>query len=177
MGVLVLKLILLFSLFHARVILFCSSMHLNHSLTGGNETDSSIGIRGSIGYAAPEYGMGSEVSTTGDVYSFGIILLEMFTGKRPTDHMFSDGLNLHNFVKTALPERIAEIADSLVIQEDITNVDNAPNRSSVRAQKMEECLTLIFGIGIACSAESPTNRKDINSVISELQSIKNILLG
>ena len=37
--------------------------------------------------------MGSEVSTLGDVYSFGILLLEMFTGKRPTDSMFKDDFN------------------------------------------------------------------------------------
>ena len=45
-----------------------------------------------------EYGVGSEVSTYGDVYSFGIILLEMLTGRRPTDEMFEDGQNIHNFV-------------------------------------------------------------------------------
>ncbi|CAL8126821.1 unnamed protein product [Prunus armeniaca] len=48
---------------------------------------SSIGIKGSVGYVAPE----------------------MFTGRRPTDHLFSDGLNLHNFVKTAFPDRVTEI--------------------------------------------------------------------
>ncbi|XP_024197611.1 probable LRR receptor-like serine/threonine-protein kinase At3g47570 [Rosa chinensis] len=145
----------------------------------GNQS-SSIGIRGSIGYAAPEYGMGSEVSTYGDVYSFGILLLEMFTGKRPTDHVFSDSLNLHNYVKKALPELVSEISESLVLQEGTTNVAEAHRHSrliSVRAQKIEECLTLILGIGIACSVESPTNRKDINDVASELQSIRRNLLS
>ncbi|KAL6128707.1 hypothetical protein ACLB2K_072062 [Fragaria x ananassa] len=144
----------------------------------GNQS-SSIGIRGSVGYAAPEYGMGSEVSTYGDVYSFGILLLEMFTGKRPTDHMFTEGLNLHNYVKTALPERILEISEPLLLQETATSAADAhmPNQLSVRTQKFEECLILILGIGLACSVESPTNRKDISDVASELQSIRRNLLS
>ncbi|PRQ60888.1 putative protein kinase RLK-Pelle-LRR-XII-1 family [Rosa chinensis] len=44
----------------------------------------------------PKYGMGGAVSTYGDVYSYGILLLEMLTGKRPTDDMFTDDTNLHN---------------------------------------------------------------------------------
>ncbi|KAM5555349.1 hypothetical protein ABKV19_023314 [Rosa sericea] len=143
----------------------------------GNQS-SSIGIRGSVGYAAPEYGMGSEVSTYGDVYSFGILLLEMFTGKRPTDHMFSDSLNLHNYVKTSLPQGVSQISESL-LQEGANNVAEAQRHSqwSVKAQKTEECLTLILGIGIACSVQSPINRKDISDVASELHSIRDNLLG
>ncbi|PRQ55525.1 putative protein kinase RLK-Pelle-LRR-XII-1 family [Rosa chinensis] len=137
---------------------------------------SSIGIKGSVGYAAPEYGMGSGVSTYGDVYSFGILLLEMFTGKRPTDPMFSDGLNLHYFVKTALPEGVADIADLLVLQGRNINVEEA-HTQSMREQKIDGYLTSIFEIGIACSVESPTNRKDISDVASELHTIRGNLLG
>ncbi|XVF24094.1 hypothetical protein REPUB_Repub13aG0097700 [Reevesia pubescens] len=81
---------------------------------------SSLGLRGTIGYAPPEYGLGSNVTTYGDVYSYGILLLEMFTGKRPTDEMFKENLNLHKFVKTALPNRVAEITDPILLQESFT---------------------------------------------------------
>ncbi|KAL6130934.1 hypothetical protein ACLB2K_069312 [Fragaria x ananassa] len=122
--------------------------------------------------------MGSEVSTYGDVYSFGVLLLEMFTGKRPTDHMLSHGLNLHNYVKASLPKCVSEISKSL-LQEGGTNVTKTHMHSllSMRAAKTEECLTVILGIGIACSVESPTNRTDISDVASELQSIRRSLLG
>ncbi|XP_004308369.1 PREDICTED: probable LRR receptor-like serine/threonine-protein kinase At3g47570-like [Fragaria vesca subsp. vesca] len=139
----------------------------------GNQS-SSIGIKGTVGYAAPEYGMGGDVSTYGDVYSFGILLLEMFTGKKPTDHMFSDNLNLHNYVKAALPGRTLEISEPLL--QGTINVVEAHRHNSVRVEKTEECLALILGIGIACSVESPTNRMDISDVVSELQSIRRNLL-
>jgi hypothetical protein len=45
--------------------------------------------------------MDGDASKEGDVYSFGIFAMELFTGKRPTDKMFEDNFNLHNFVKMA----------------------------------------------------------------------------
>ena len=63
-------------------------------------------------FAIVEYGMGNEVSTNGDIYSYSILLLEMFTGKRPIDNMFKDNLNLHDFVKGVLPKRVIDIVDS-----------------------------------------------------------------
>ncbi|MFQ6658441.1 hypothetical protein Gotur_027715 [Gossypium turneri] len=40
-------------------------------------------------YMAPEYGIEGIVSTKGDVYSFGILLMKIITRKKPTDEMFA----------------------------------------------------------------------------------------
>ncbi|KAJ8759157.1 hypothetical protein K2173_004164 [Erythroxylum novogranatense] len=129
---------------------------------------SSIGIKGTIGYAPPEYGMGSEVTTYGDVYSYGVMLLEMFTGKRPTDAMFTDGLNLHNFVQIALPVRVMEIVDAM-LQED-----EEDESESEKSQTLE-CLTSILEVGVSCSAELPRERMDIETAAVELRRIRAIL--
>ena len=67
--------------------------------------------------------MGGEASIEADVYSYGILLLEMFLGKRPTDDMFKDGLNLHNFAKMALLEKLVQIIDPILLPRE---VDEAP---------------------------------------------------
>lgn len=41
-----------------------------------------------------EYREGDQVSPCGDEYSFGIVILELFTGLKPTEDMFRDGLTL-----------------------------------------------------------------------------------
>ncbi|CAL5366224.1 unnamed protein product [Camellia sinensis] len=89
-------------------------LEVNHS-NSANQS-SSIRIRGSVGYAAP-YGMESEVSTYGDVYSYGILLFKMFTGKRPTDEMFNDNLTLHNFVKIAFSDGVERIANPMLLKQ------------------------------------------------------------
>ena len=122
-----------------------------------------------------EYGMGSEVSTYGDVYSYGILILEMFTGKRPTDEMFKDGENLHNYAKTALPDRVAEIADPVILPE--IEEDNARATSSTSSYKVEECLISIIKVGVACSTELARERMNMRDGAAQLQSIRDIFLG
>ncbi|KAI4345944.1 hypothetical protein L6164_013029 [Bauhinia variegata] len=71
--------------------------------TSQKQTSSTL-FKGTVGYAPPEYDMGSDVSTRGDVYSFEILVLEMLTGRRPTEEIFIDGEILHSYVKTAYPD-------------------------------------------------------------------------
>ncbi|XVF83972.1 hypothetical protein PTKIN_Ptkin16aG0537300 [Pterospermum kingtungense] len=153
---------------------FITSDLQNHT----SSQSSSPGFRGTIGYAPPEYGFGSIVTTYGDVYSYGILLLEMFTGRRPTDEMFKENLNLHSFVKTALPNHVAEITDSTLIQESFRGeirINNTFNERSQKDNKLLWGLTSIFKIGVACSSELPTERMNMASVVAQLCSIKDKL--
>ncbi|XP_055962086.1 probable LRR receptor-like serine/threonine-protein kinase At3g47570 [Mercurialis annua] len=125
---------------------------------------SSLRAIGTIGYCPPEYGLGTDASTSGDVFSFGILLLEMFTGKRPTDDIFKDGLSLHNFVERALPEQVIQIIDpNLRLREDANHI-------------LIECLILIFQIGISCSSESPQERLYIDDAVAQLSSVRRNIL-
>ncbi|KAH9707064.1 putative LRR receptor-like serine/threonine-protein kinase [Citrus sinensis] len=143
-----------------------------------SDQPSSIGVKGTVGYAAPEYGMGSEVSTSGDVYSFGILLLEMFTGKRPTNEMFTGNLTLHNFVKEALPERLAEIVDPVLLvekEEGETSKANA-HKQWTRSFSVKECLVSVLAIGVTCSSELPRERMSMEEVAAHLLSFRNKLV-
>ncbi|XP_048440127.1 probable LRR receptor-like serine/threonine-protein kinase At3g47570 [Pyrus x bretschneideri] len=138
--------------------------------SSGNQS-SSLGIKGTIGYAPPEYGMGHEVWTQGDVYSFGILLLEIFTGKRPTDDMFQGTSNLYSFVKAALPEQVEEVLDPVLVQES-----NHPNAGKARNRILIiESLIFVLEIGVACSAELPRERLNIYDAVAHMCRIRNKL--
>ncbi|XP_009131995.2 probable LRR receptor-like serine/threonine-protein kinase At3g47570 [Brassica rapa] len=122
---------------------------------------SSAGVRGSIGYAAPEYAMGGEISVHGDAYSFGILIFEMFSGKRPTDEMFGGDFTLRSCIKSALPEKVLDVADELVLHNGLRI-----------GFPVAECLTKVLKVGLGCSEESPANRLGMSEVVKELISIK-----
>ncbi|XP_065636371.1 receptor kinase-like protein Xa21 [Quercus suber] len=139
-----------------------------------SKESSSIGIRGTIGYTPPEYGLGSEVSTKGDVYNYEILLLEMITGKRPTDSVFEGGLNLHNYVSMAILDSVIEVVDPKLLN----NVDEVlGNHNGSLANKIKECLISMVKVGVACSMELPQERWDISKAISELHLVRDIILG
>ncbi|KAF3436816.1 hypothetical protein FNV43_RR19569 [Rhamnella rubrinervis] len=160
----------------ARILPLAISHPFSSNRQANSSETSSIGIRGSFGYAAPEYGMGSEVSTFGDVYSYGILLLEMFTGKRPTDDMFKDGFSLHKFALAASPDCVKEIFDpTILIQKDEGSRD-VMNYYQSQNQRVQECLISTVKIGVSCSIEEPRNRMNMADVVAELKHIRDKLL-
>ncbi|GKC38401.1 receptor kinase-like protein Xa21 [Tanacetum coccineum] len=141
---------------------------------------SSAGVKGTIGYAAPEYGLGSKVSRSGDMYSFGILLLEMITGKKPTDTMFGEGLSLHYYAKAAMGDGGLGIVDPALLNDDgklapSTNKEGTEETTGYINNEM--CLRLLLEIGVSCSMESPHHRMDTASVVQELQLIKDAITG
>ncbi|KAG8062987.1 hypothetical protein GUJ93_ZPchr0003g17654 [Zizania palustris] len=134
--------------------------------------------RGSIGYIAPEYGFGRKISTEGDIYSYGIIILEMLTGKRPTDEMFSNGLSLHTFVGNAFPQKIGDILDPNIIPESESEDDEGAGRKtdyvyeSHASVGMRSCIAKLVKLGLSCSMENPKDRPTTLDVFAEATAIK-----
>ncbi|XP_012700862.1 putative leucine-rich repeat receptor-like serine/threonine-protein kinase At2g24130 isoform X2 [Setaria italica] len=112
-----------------------------------------------------EYGMGGEISTEGDIYSFGVLLLEMFTGKQPIDEAFNNGTNLHSFVNSSFPDRIGEILDPNIMH------DIAENKNQ-GILIMHNCIIPLMKLGLLCSMEFPKDRPGMRHVTDEIHVIR-----
>ena len=118
----------------------------------------------------------------------GYFYYVMFLGKRLIDKMFKDGLNLHNFAKMTLPERVGQIVDPIFlpreVEETATSIMAQENNNENEIQEDEEtqgivnlcqidanlhkCLVLVLEIGLACLVESPKERMNMEKVSREL---------
>ncbi|XP_061990860.1 LRR receptor-like serine/threonine-protein kinase RPK2 [Rosa rugosa] len=70
-------------------------------LLGTSETHATTGVAGTFGYVAPEYAMTCRVSEKADVYSYGVVLLELISDKKALDPSFSSHGNGFNIVSWA----------------------------------------------------------------------------
>ncbi|KMT00773.1 hypothetical protein BVRB_9g220540 [Beta vulgaris subsp. vulgaris] len=146
------------------------------SIHASTYNSSSVAVKGTVGYAAPEYGLGSMVSKEGDMYSYGIVLIEMMTGKSPTDRMFEEGLDLHKYAKSAFSEQSTSIIDPMLLY------DSAVARNGNQAEILAEidsninCIRSVIEIGVKCSMESPQDRMRIEDAILELHITRDVFL-
>ncbi|GJX04908.1 kinase-like domain-containing protein [Tanacetum coccineum] len=101
-----------------------------------------------------KYGIGSDMTSSGDVYSFGISLLEVMTGKKPTDDTFNDGFSLHKFAYMSLPDHAVDLidGDAIVLQSTEAN-----------AKKVEECLVATIKIGVCALGLSSSLYGEVES--------------
>ncbi|KAH9714642.1 protein kinase domain-containing protein [Citrus sinensis] len=134
-------------------------------LTGEDQSMTHTQTLATIGYMAPEYGREGRVSANGDVYSFGIMLMETFTGKKPTDEMFNGEMTLKHWVNDWLPISTMEVVDAnLLSQEDIHFVAK------------EQCVSFVFNLAMKCTVESPEQRINAKEIVAKLLKIRDSLL-
>ncbi|XP_010484824.1 PREDICTED: probable LRR receptor-like serine/threonine-protein kinase At3g47570 [Camelina sativa] len=116
-------------------------------------------LKGSIGYVPPEYGLGEKPSRAGDVYSFGVMLLELFSGKSPMDESFQGDQSLvkwisHGFQNNAIVEvidpRFKGLMDDICGAQLPTKID---------------CLNKIVEVGLACTAYAAGERMNMRDVL------------
>ena len=107
-----------------------------------------------------EYGLEGVVSTRGDVYSYGILLMETFTGKKPIDEMFVGELSLKKWVEDAFTHYdIMDVVETRLLEGENVLV-------------VKECVSSVFKLALCCTAELPIERKNMKEISIELNKVK-----
>ncbi|CAH8326243.1 unnamed protein product [Eruca vesicaria subsp. sativa] len=118
-------------------------------------------VVGTYGYMSPEYALNGIFSVKSDVFSYGILLLEIISGKRSTGFHNSCGdLSLHGWVWRNWKEgKRLDIIDPIIIA----------SKSSSSSFKTHETLRCIH-IGLLCVQDRAEDRPEMSSVMVMLGS-------
>ncbi|KAE8704392.1 hypothetical protein F3Y22_tig00110457pilonHSYRG00080 [Hibiscus syriacus] len=119
-----------------------------------------IDVVSALEYLHHEYGTEGIVSTKGDVYSFGILVMETVTRKKPTAEMFAGERSLKNWVKESI-STLYQVVDN--------NLLSTIGREHAAANN---CALSVLQIGLECSAELPDERLDMKESVPKLNKIR-----
>ncbi|XP_042041135.1 probable LRR receptor-like serine/threonine-protein kinase At3g47570 [Salvia splendens] len=114
-----------------------------------------------------EYGLGGLVSTRCDVYSYGVMLMETFTRKKPSEDMFAGDQSLQSWIRSSVPQSAYRVIDANLV----ANVDIEDG------EKILESAASIFELAFKCSAEISSDRISMKEALAELEKIKRRFLG
>ncbi|KAL2623089.1 hypothetical protein R1flu_003294 [Riccia fluitans] len=117
-------------------------------------TGISTAVQGTLGYMDPEYLVRQRLSTKSDVFSFGIILLEIITGKRAQTLQFpdSDASNLKQWVEQAVSENNLRSVVDPVLREDYA----------------EEGMEMVAETALSCLVFDGKGRPEMGSIVQVL---------
>ncbi|KDP22460.1 hypothetical protein JCGZ_26291 [Jatropha curcas] len=117
------------------------------------------------GYKAPELIKMKDASEQTDIYSFGIILLELISGKEPINENPTpdDDFHLPTYMRNAvLDRRITDLYHPGIL---------VSNQSDNEKLVTEECVLKFFQLAMACCSPSPSLRPNIKQVLWKLEEI------
>ncbi|KAL2495200.1 G-type lectin S-receptor-like serine/threonine-protein kinase [Forsythia ovata] len=123
---------------------------------GGNQDHAStVRVVGTYGYMAPEYAMEGRFSERSDVFSFGVLMLEIVSGRRNT-----------SFYKHESSVSLLGYAWKLWNEDDVVALIDPRILSTSYRAEIIRCIH----IGLLCVQELPKDRPNISSVLSMLRS-------
>ncbi|XP_057806307.1 putative receptor-like protein kinase At3g47110 isoform X2 [Salvia miltiorrhiza] len=120
-----------------------------------------------MGYIAPEYGFEGIVTTRCDVYSYGVLLMETFTRKKPSDDMFAGDLSLKNWIESSVPQSSYQVIDANLLM----------NLDKEHGDKIVQFSSSILELACKCSAKSPNDRINMKETLPELHKLRRQFLG
>ena len=109
---------------------------------------------------AIEYGSNGIVTTRGDVYSYGIVLMETFTRRRPTDEIFSEEMSMKNWVRDSLCGSVTEVVDANLLRGE-----------DEQFMAKKQCISSVLGLAVDCVADSHEERINMKDVVTTLKKI------